>query len=329
MDNRRDFPFVTINDLDITFLSLLQNISYQDLNKKKPFDKSKPCLTHWPEVAELCSIKEMPEVWSHCGLGRSKVVSQLDISLSSDVDRGGSCEFRVSFNSPFLSRAWRRRFFLHILNVLSLKVSLKVWNRPFLVASILFWNETKTENAVNSTTSSSQGKWWTNSSSWLIINEWMKSTSMGKWFVFEDTRLNCITMLGGEEGGGEEEGEERGEGGGERGGGGGERGDKKNKDAHWDILKRTPKRWPTSCLVGMDWMFFSRKSNTISFHKFCFKTLKDTAIAPTVDLFRLNTLTGTKTAFLTPKSTLYMGVPQINVANCKLTTTTVKTISML
>ena len=107
------------------------------------------------------------------------------------------------------------------------------------------------------------------------------------------------------------------------------RGDKKNNDAHWDILKRTPKRWPTSCLVGMDWMFFSRKSNTISFHKFWFKTLKDTAIAPTVDLFRLNTLTGTKTAFLTPKSTLYMGVPQINVANCKLTTTTVKTISML
>ena len=49
----------------------------------------------------------------------------------------------------------------------------------------------------------------------------MKSTSMGKWIVFEDTRLNCITILGGEERGGERgqggrgEGEERERGGGE------------------------------------------------------------------------------------------------------------------
>ena len=112
---------------------------------KEMFDKSKLCLPHWPEVVELCFFIEVPIVWSNCGLGRSKkVFSQLDISLSSDAERGDSCEFRVSFTPPFLSRAWRRRLFLHILNVLSLKV----WNLPFLDASILFGNKTKTGNAV-------------------------------------------------------------------------------------------------------------------------------------------------------------------------------------
>lgn len=101
-------------------------------NMKKTFHKSKPCLTHWPEVVELCSFIEVPIVWLSCGLGRSTVVSQLDSSLFSDADRGDSCECGVSFTPLFLSWARRPRFLPNILDILPFKVD----NLPFLGASI-------------------------------------------------------------------------------------------------------------------------------------------------------------------------------------------------
>ena len=90
------------------------------------------------------------------------------------------------------------------------------------------------------------------------------------------------------------------------------RGDSQTKRTRM-LIEKFWKEHPRGDLHSVWWVWLECSSavrgNIISFHKFWFKTLKDTAIASTVDLFRLNTLTGTKTAFLTPKSTLYMGVP--------------------
>lgn len=57
------------------------------------------------------------------------------------------------------------------------------------------------------------------------------------------------------------------------------------------------------------------KEHIISCYIFRFKTLKGTAIAPSVDLLRLNTVRGTQTTFSSPRDTdqhpqpFYMGVP--------------------
>jgi len=72
-------------------------------------------------------------------------------------------------------------------------------------------------------------------------------------------------------------------------------------------LKRTPKRYQNPVLRVWLAIFFSPKKyqflhNTLfAVILFRLNTLKGTAKAPTVDLLRLKTLRGTKTAFLTPK----------------------------
>jgi len=89
-----------------------------------------------------------------------------------------------------------------------------------------------------------------------------------------------------------------------------------------EILKRTPYEVPRSCFVRVAWIFFHPKEVTILkqhfiscqiFLRLC--TLKSTRKAPAVNLLWLNTLRGTKTAFLTPKRynkhpcPFYIGVP--------------------
>jgi len=70
-----------------------------------------------------------------------------------------------------------------------------------------------------------------------------------------------------------------------------------------EILKRTPKRYQDPVLWMYLEMFFSPKRYQFLHNAlspvifFWLSTLKDSAKAPAVDLFRLNTLRGTKTAF--------------------------------
>ena len=54
------------------------------------------------------------------------------------------------------------------------------------------------------------------------------------------------------------------------------------------------------CGRGLKVFFFTLKQNIISCHIFRLNTLKGNVKAPAVDLLRLSTLRGTKTAFYNP-----------------------------